>query len=565
MANIRIVILRFLAILCDWSIVCIFHSYFLSFGSYSGFYNSFKQLLSDYILVGVFADNSMTELITPVIFIYHLLIFYRLLAALFFGLSPFQALMGFSAISESGVEKRSKGVFRVTLSYFLHPLLVTDFSLFSGIPTLKERVTNARLELTRESTGLTFSIIVPPLMVILMFYAPLLEKLTLLDGIKVSFYEKQREKLAEDGHFNKYKNYYSNYFRFSTFSSLQDNRYILLPSFEVKLENKRRIIKPHLIIYDKKNKTKGAIRIGEKYDLFKLLKRAQFENPLFKYRYPRLANAIDAPSEYYMRKEYKTEYRGKTLISKDLQSEIRALVEDSLKLGRKNYLDHFLNNGPFVRGHINLRSAILKQIGEDQVPKASMRVWGDQYFLSLQHEVREGEKVTDICENIISLATNNSYLIQAFFPNTKKGVESLDNFLESFFDNAEWYFDYKDIFSFPREQKHMNPMNIVDFFMHRDLDELRVRSFGNFIYHYFFDLSKMSLVKNDPVLKEILVKVLKRYQSVGRMVNRSMKRYYYSKDFIISLRVLRNSLKADDTLFFNIQNDLEDELQNKKA
>ncbi|TNF03609.1 MAG: hypothetical protein EP326_02270 [Deltaproteobacteria bacterium] len=446
--------------------------------------------------------------------------------------------------------KRIGGGGRVVFETFTSPLLVFDLPLFGGNPTLKERLSFTRLVEKPEIWASKGRFVFLPVFLFLAFVAPLLQNLTLIDGLVVSFSTEKKEKIGQNTNFDSFKYHPSNRFKLNSFTSLQNQRFVLLPSFQITKKNNKQRINPFLIIYDTKNGADGEFRITGKVDLLDILDRARKGNPLFKARYKELYQTLNEDRKIYDKKPYRQEYGKKFLISKLVTDEVESLIQSSFELSLSKLPSHVLDNGPFIRGYVDLRNSLLTIPTKGQVPEVDIVKMGSTEFLRFKQvfdNPPEGQRAYQ--ETLLPLTTNNA-LIYTF--NWGKGMQdalSRKEFRESFFGVVDWYFDYSDVFTFPETIEDMKPLHILDFFTKNDLTKKERDRLEEYIYHYYFKLGRDSLQRNDDKLRNFIISSLNRLFLIARLKN--SKENYYSTNFFNLVTGLKKSLMNKSNQYFN--------------
>jgi len=484
-----------------------------------------------------------------IVIVYILSHFIRFYFTLVFGVSLGAFLMG---ISSDGrwLWKRIGGGGRVVFETFTSPLLVFDLPLFGGNPTFKERLSFTRLVERPTIWASKGRFIFLPIFMFSAFVAPLLQNLTLIDGLVVSFSTEKKEKLGQNTNFDSFKYHPSNRFKLNSFTSLQNQRFVLLPSFQITKKNNKKRINPFLIIYDTKNGSDGEFRITGKVDLLDILERARKGNPLFNARYKELHQLLNEDRKIYVKKPYRQEYGKKFLISKLVHEEIDSLVQSSFELSLSNLPSHVLDNGPFIRGYVDLRNALLTITSRSQVPEVDILKMGSTQFLRFKQifdSPPEGQRAYQ--ETLLPLTTNNALIYTFNWGKSMQDALSRKEFRESFFGVVDWYFDYSNVFTFPETIEDMKPLHILDFFTKNDLSKKERDRLEEFIYHYYFKLGRDSLQRNDDKLRNFIISSLNRLFLIARLKN--SKENYYSTNFFNLVTGLKKSLKNKSNQYFN--------------
>ncbi len=467
--------------------------------------------------------------------------FLRFYGTLFLGVSLGQFLMGLRGAS-SFLWNRVGGVGRVFIETFFGPFLIFDFPLLKGGSSFKEKLSMTRLIEFKEGAfqKLRYLLILPPF-IILSFFAPLLQDLTLIDGILVSFSKEKSEKISNKTNFESYKHYPSNRFKLNSFSSLRDGRFLILPSFQVTKKGKTKKMTPYFIIYDTKNSSDGYFKAIGTVPLMGLMSFGKKGNPFFSFKYPELDKALGEKRTLYEKRNYTDQSHKKTLINQLAKAEIKELIQSSFELSYKSLGQHLLNNGPFIRGHVEVRNKLLKLVPKNPIPEVDLIQMGSHKFLRFKQKFlkkRVGQK--PYVETLLPITSQNALVYEFGWDKTMRDAFSRKAFRESFFGVVDWYFDYKSVFKFPKNKDDFKSIQILDYFTKNNLSVIEQSLLEKYIDQYYSKVSKMALSKNDDKLKEILISCLNRLFLVGKIKNRAQGKF--SQEFFKKISYLKQTL-----------------------
>ena len=527
---------RIWALVGDMALAYTLFSYLCSFALFNQLYDHISAYLGQFKLTAMESSYLPT-----LIFVYVLHIFLRFYATLVFGVSFSQFLMGLRS-QERWPWRMFGGGTRVFFEAILGPLLVFDLPLLWGKKSVKETLSFTSVTNQAFFVPLLSSILIIPCFVVVGLFSPLLENLTLLDGIKISFFKEKKEKISNATNFENYQQINSNYFKFTTFTSLKDNRLLLLPSFEVLKMGNQKKVNPYLMVYDLDRKILGSLKLVERFSLLEILAKGKIGNPFFRAKYPRLSLVLDKGADFYQKQEYQNSKD--LLLSAGVREEIGALLQTSFELSIGNVVSHLIENGPFARGYILIRNHLLNKLDRSSVPEVDIVQMGNGRFLRMQ-QLFDSRMV----ENFVPLQTNNSMLLQLEFPAEAEGQKSRLAFKQSFLALTDWYFDYYNVFSSPGV-KDFTPLHILDYFADLNLEENKRGAFEDYIYEYLFQLCRNALIAQDEELQQVLLAVLNRYYLVVELQNMRQENFY-SKRFVNFLKVLKVYLAARDKGYFN--------------
>lgn len=537
---------RLSALILDY---CLGYTLFYYLYSFDQFKLIISRLQGPFESLLFFLQGEQLHYGITILVVYVLSHFIRFYFTMVFGVSLGGFLMGISG-DGPWFWKRIGGGGRVVFETLTSPLLLLDLPLLGGNTTIKERLSFTRLVEKPTVWASKGRYLFLPIFLFFAFVAPLLQNLTLIDGLVVSFSTEKKEKIGQNTNFDSFKYHPSNRFKLNSFTSLKNQRFVLLPSFQITKKNNKQRINPFLIVYDTKNGSAGEFRITGKVDLLDILERARKGNPLFKARYKELNQLLSEDRKIYDKKPYRQEYGKKFLISPLVTEEIESLVQSSFELSFTRLPSHVLDNGPFIRGYVDLRNALLTIPTKGQIPEVDILKMGSTQFLRFKQifdNPPEGQKAYQ--ETLLPLATNNA-LIYTF--NWGKGMQdalSRKEFRESFFGVVDWYFDYSNVFTFPESIEDMKPLHILDFFTKNDLSKKQRDQIEEYIYHYYFKLGRDSLQRNDDKLRNFIISSLNRLFLIARLKNTG--KNYYSTNFFNLVTGLKKSLMNKSNQYFN--------------
>jgi hypothetical protein len=461
---------------------------------------------------------------------------FRLITVLYFGVSFSQMILGIKS-NGNFHQNRFKGALRTLAeipSLILFPLL--DLPLILGKRTFKEFISKS--ELKNKKGVFLRGIVFLPTFIILVSLASFWE---------IPFTPTINTKFGLLGPRPQYdpkiktKKFISSNWGFETKSYLNQSKYILIPSYQIKKRgNKNRFI-PELVIYDQKGKQVGLMRPQVNVPLMELIAKVKKYNPLFTIFYPRIAKEL-AKGKKYSKVDYSFKSQNYSGFSRGLQKDIVLYVQNALELYPKRPLNYVLSNGPFFRSTLTFRKEILGHFGiwADEV---KMQRLGDMTFLtgSIEREKNVfGQKGT--VESYIPLGSGSGQRIYFSWP---KGSGFKKDFLTSFFSFAKWYPDFENVFRFPEEISNFSALTILDYYV-SDLATLSQRELvQNYLIKYFSNLTKEARMLEDHLYQDVLVEAIDRLAYVARLKN-NIENEYFSTGFLDQLKGLKHSLEENN-------------------
>ncbi|MBT7610502.1 MAG: hypothetical protein HN576_12155 [Bacteriovoracaceae bacterium] len=531
---------RLSALLIDLSLSYGLFYYLNSYIEFRDFISEFSGIIQSYL--GLLNKN-LTEVFPILIVVYLLGQFIRFYGTLILGVSFGQLLMGIRGTSPF-IWNRIGGGGRVFIETFSGALLLLDLPLFSGNISIKERLSMTRLIRVKGLISQKLRFFFVPLFLGLSFFAPMLQNLTLIDGITVSFTKEKSEKLSNQTNFDSYKYYPSNRFKMNSFSSLKNGRFLLLPSFQITKKGKSKKITPYFIIYDTKNNADGYFKITGTVPLLDVMLVGIKGNPLFKSKYPELFKILNEQRSIYEKRPYQEKYNKRTLINKLAGEQIEDLIQTSFELSYSSVAKHFFSNGPFIRGYVEVRNRLLGIVNKAATPEIDIIQMGAHKFLRFQQKLikdRPGQK--PYLETLLPISTHNALLFEFGWNKDIQDAISRRDFRESFFGVVDWYFDYKNVFNYPARLEDFKSVQILDYFTKSSLKEGEQSLLEDYVHMYYGNISKQAIDKKDKKLKGIIISCINRLYLVAKIKNRA--KNIFSESFFKKLRLIKQSLQLD--------------------
>ena len=542
-------LVRFIAFLGDLVFAYSIHFYAQSFKAYVGITHQVSQVLKTLPYFDL-VNGWFWESVISVAMIYALYILIRMYTTFIFGVSFSQWLLGLRG-GKGFIWNRLGGVFRCVLEIGFTPLVIFDLPPLWGMPTLKERLSVTKII---KGWGIYTYAITPFFLLFIMglaFVAPLFFNLAIINDFKVIYKEEpSTKKISKEDDFDSFKHFSSNHFKFDVFSSLKDERFILLPNFEIVANGDARKISPSLLIFDRTYKTFGILKVAKRISLLKLLSLGKKGNPLFSMKYPVLSKAFKKTDEPFKVKTYDPKYGKNTFFSEKLKFEIKNLLEDSLKINVGNIYEHAFHNGPFINGYVQIKNTISQIIPEGITPTVTFEKIGNYEFLRFNQTFNftDGQRQNKY-ETLIPMDTENAMVLEFNYSDQPTSLLSWENFKEQFWSSIVWYMDYEEIFEFPQLMEDFTPVVILDYFATRDLVDSNKKLLEDYVVDYFKSISKNALNWEDTELVKLLEVVLSRYESVISVKNLK-ESGYYSEEFIRKMSSIKLALTVGNKEYF---------------
>jgi len=461
---------------------------------------------------------------------------FRLITVLYFGVTFSQMLMRIKA-EGSFESRRYKGALRTLFeipSMILFPLL--DLPLLLGKRSFKEFISKSKLH---QKKGVFFKgLVFLPCFFILGSLASFWE-LPFSSKIKTKFgllgpSPSLDKKL-------KTKKYVSSNWGFETQSFLNENKYVLIPSYQIKkLGNKNRFI-PELVIYDQKGKQVGLMRPERKIPLMEMVSQVKKYNPLFTIFYPDIAREL-ASGKKYTKVDFSFKNQKYHGFGRGLKEELVLYVQNAMELYAKRPQTYVLSNGPFFRSSLTFRKEILNSFGI-WAEEVNMKRLGDMVFLVGQAPREKnvfGQRGLE--ESFIPLGTGKGQRIYFSWPG---GTHFKKEFLNSFFSYAKWYMEYENIFSYPQEISEFSTLTILDYYVNDSIDLSQRELLQEYVISYLSSLTKEALLLEDHLYQDVLLEAMERLSYVARLKN-NLDKDYFTPKFLNKLKGLKHSIELNN-------------------
>lgn len=470
----------------------------------------------------------------------------RNLFTLILGVSLGQWLMGIYSTG-GWLWMRIGGSVRVQLEFILLPIFVfADFPCLFAKRGVKEILSITAL---RSANNIRFFIsffFALPFSLLLAIISPGIYDGYFFQKMPIRDIQLVPEDLSAKSDFSQFTTYRSSTFHFLTLSSLSSRRYLLIPSFVVEKDNGvlKRIAQASF--YDLKSKKTILMQKTADVKWHEILQTAKNNNPLFFARYPELSVALAKDPTLFARREYRPEYGTKIILSQDIVSQMRTLVDTSLHLNFSQIFDHLLSNGPFISGFVDLRQAILDVLDKEKITMIENTNLGDQRFLIFSGSGGRLEGPSTTARLVLwGIDSFNPALIS--LSSADASIEELKQFQVEFFSSANWFFDYNHILKAPLKESDLDPFSALDLLGRSDFTPETRKIVEDYLYHHLFDLCRQAVLDQDQKLSQLLTQALNRQILVAQDL---WDRKLIGRDYISFIRALKVSLINKDKKYF---------------
>ena len=535
---------RFLCFLGDLGLGYFSFHYLASYPSFMSMDKTLRELFASF-------SPDKAFLYSTIVMVYFLTMLWRFYANLIFGMSLFQIFGGVRAQGKFWWV-RVGGAARVVLETLFGWTSLLHLPLLMKKKVLSEAWTDTDLRIKDNLFTKLFKSLMIPFWLVFSFYAPLLQNLTLIDGLVLSTDVEKATKLTNTTNFDQFFHYNSNRFKFKAFSSLNEGQLQFIPDFQITRKRGKRSIVSYISIYDVKSGRYGTFKTNKKVNLFKLIEKARVGNPLFDKSFPELAKVLNRDIGHYQIREYKKEFEKQAILNPLAIEQIEDLFKASLELGGSTLLSHTLQYGPFIRGFVELRRNILSLVRQGLNVEADFLEVGNQKFLRLRQEVGGVlEFGKEQVETWLPLGTMNALIFEMGWDKDLASALSRKTFMASFMGTVDWFFDYKKFFAHPELEAQMSPFQVVDHMTSLKLNQGQIEILEEYLFRYYYELCRSSLKEDLPALQDFLEENLKRLSLVID-IKKKGKDNKLTEAFIEQIEELKKSFIARDKNFFNI-------------
>lgn len=534
--------LKFLGLLLDVALVAIIYSIFYSINFFRSQINVLVEQISRPEFIQIF-NNLLGGHEVTIIFVFIVLLIWRFYWNLILGVSLGQWLMGLRP-TYRGSWPKIGGAARCLFELIFSLTIVLELISFKGKRPIKEIITGTYINYKEQK--LWFSCLLFLFITCIGLISPLLEDIAMISGVEVVQLSKQNSKLKKNTDFSSLEPFDSNFFRFSILSNMAEKRYVVIPSFEIiKIKGKKRIY-PFFYVYDRKLKIAGQVHYKEKMNIFKIISIASEGDYLFSNNYPLLSKLLKSDKEQYRRKNLDENHDA--VLDNETRQELKVLFNRTWSLSFKNSFEHILELGPFIRGSVRLRKYLNEKLNVINNLNVYSVNLNNNYFLLFEKKSEQiSDSVKKIEQVLFPLYTTNLFLLESTWPATAEGSESLLTFQQNFTFRAKWYFDSINIFPFPQEFKSLSPFHILDFFTKKGLSQRQRSLMEGYLIKRLAILGRVSLLKKENILKDIILQTVKRIKLVALLRN-STHTNYYSESFLNRIMDIQEGLNTLDLI-----------------
>ncbi|MGI4992692.1 hypothetical protein ACRXCV_08690 [Halobacteriovorax sp. GFR7] len=217
---------------------------------------------------------------------YFLYVFY---CSLFFSITLGQYVCGVRLTAASAIQKRLCAIMRLIL---LPVRLILDIFARGVESPISVKLTASRITYRSKVLSYLVATIICVVSIGLTPFSALMYKQQLFSNQFVDFGLKTFVE-GEITDFESFSEIGSTVLGFSSFTNLDNSRFTIRPSFEIRKVDSKTIFRPLISIWDTKLENKGIFKISSRFDLYSLVKIARDNLFLFDLYYPELSKVLE--------------------------------------------------------------------------------------------------------------------------------------------------------------------------------------------------------------------------------------------------------------------------------
>lgn len=452
----------------------------------------------------------------PFLTLYFLL---RLVSALLTGVSPAQFLMGLKSHSNP-IWARVGGALRTLLEALFGPFIIFDLPALFSKRTLKEVITFTTLSSRNNMLRFFGAFVAIPCIFVLMLISPMFNNLEYLEhGANFSEMNlvpkknkrKKRRNIEEvqtkedNGPKTKEYQIQSELFLFNN-NYTENDEILLIPDWQIEIQNKKKMVIPSFHAANANDSAQGEFRIFKLFDLNSVISVFENGNPLAFYYYPSITKWThnkDVPNLKHNPNDIK--------LTTNQTAELEVLFERSFKLDLDHVKDLIIEQGPFIKGMMDVRQRIQDLLEVSHISEVQLYKIGKSSFLLIKGD-------SDSTHFIIPLNFSYGviYRISWKAPGPR-GNEFIQDFYRDFASNIEPRGVVRDVKHFAEDSVTLNfqsPMAILDLFFSKTMSNKEREIYNQYFYNYYYDLGTRALKGGEKKTIELVVKSLKRFQDM---------------------------------------------------
>ncbi|MFZ4715156.1 MAG: hypothetical protein ACOYL6_15650 [Bacteriovoracaceae bacterium] len=334
----------------------------------------------------------------------------------------------------------------------------------------------------------------------------------------------------------------SDLFRFNT-DFIKKDDLILIPDWfiDVVKDKKNKMVMPLLRIASSDTKAQAEMKVFKMFDLSGLVKIFEEGNPLAFFFYPNLTKWSSNKDIPTLRHNSNS---GKFTINQ--MTELELIMERSLKLNINVVQDYALEQGPFIKGLVDVRRTLAELIEAQTLTQAQILKAGKTTVLILKGE-----------------SENDHFLIPMSFPYgiiykmSWKTGKNLDQMSRDFYGDlfrevegreripaVKFFNEDSTVFSY------QSPFAILDLFFSKKINLKEREIFYQYFFNYYYEIAGKALKTEDKGTIDLVTKSLKHFSDMMNFQTVSEKEV--QDKLKADIITLTNAINAADRSYFGL-------------
>ncbi|EQC48080.1 hypothetical protein M900_A0006 [Bacteriovorax sp. Seq25_V] len=398
----------------------------------------------------------------------------------------------------------------------------------------------------RSSNSVLSLIFAPALSLMLIgsaYFAPFLYNASYLLRPKVSVVSTKEVPISKKRNFDLFENYGSKSLLFMTFTDLDEGRFKVNPSYEIRRTKGSLIYRPIVSIWDKSLGLKGIFKINKRFDFYKLIKIVKDNYPLFDSFYPVLSREFNEFANI-------TEDKEDLSISPVAQNELFELLTNSLLATPLGSLELLKKGRINIFPYLILKDRLFTLLGKENSQEIDFVQRGDELFI---RTIFQDDFSDQYRERFFTYNELRPVIYEIVWEKNRFDKEVSEVFSANFFYKAKW--GSKVIEESKQWEKDylFNPISIVDFIGFKDFSPNGLKSFEKYLQDYYYQEGKDSFNQSSEYQK-LFIASMQRIFVVWQLKMKESN-VPFSKVTVKKYTDMMRALQLNDVKFFGVVDD----------
>ncbi len=380
-------------------------------------------------------------------------------------------------------------------------------------------------------------------LVIISFFAPFLYNASYLLKPKVSIISTKEVPISKKRNFDLFENYGSKSLLFMTFTDLDEGRFKVNPSYEIRRTKGTLIYRPIVSIWDKSLGLKGIFKINKRFDFYKLIKIVKENYPLFSSFYPILSREFDGFSAVSDEKE-------DLKISSVAQGELFELLTNSLLATPLGSIELLKKGRLNIFPYLILKDRLFTLLGKENSQEIDFVQRGDELFI---RTIFQDDFSNQYRERFFTYNELRPVIYEIIWEKNRFDKEVSEVFSANFFYKAKWGSKVTEEAKQWEKDYLFNPISIVDFIGYKDFSEAGLKSFEKYLQEHYYKQGREAFNQSSEY-KKLFVASMQRIFVVWQLKMKESK-VPFSKVTVKKYTDMMRALQLNDLKFFGINDD----------